>query len=550
MKIPETYRLRFKRPALVLGSALVVMGVVGFPVNGALRSHAAPVPAPASAPKGTLTYVTDGSPADLDPASQELATSDVIVRNIDETLVKFEGLRIDRVVPSLATSWRVSNGGKTYTFSLRHHVLFHTGREMTSEDVRYCLVRTVAAGLTNSYLLSRFMSHPSRQIQALNRYSVRFTLDRPSPFFLSSLANEYVTLILDSHALRTHQKGKDFAHGYATFHDLGTGPYTISQWQHSQQVVLKAFPRYWRGWSGTHFARIVMSTVPETSTRRQLVEKGQADMTRDLTPQDNKALQSDLRVHVRTGYGTEVDYITMNQYGPLASPLARRAISYAFNYDAALAVAFKGFGKRALGPVPSVLLGYDPNGFRYNTNLAKAKALLQQAGVKPGTTLTYTYYPAPWTEGSGRILQAQLQQIGINVKLQRLDEAAWNSLFYSNTPPKKRPNLMPFGWWPDYNDPYDMSNVLLNSQASGANGANGGFYHSRAADRLLSMMKNAPRPALVRYARQFQDVVTRQDPPSIWVAEPADVTVMVKGLKGYSFNPLSMETYDFYAFHR
>jgi peptide/nickel transport system substrate-binding protein len=545
-------------PALLI-SAIIVCSVLLVPAalahsgrlgHASTRAHGISRSA-ASKAQGTVTLLTDGSAADLDPATNELASSDMIVHNIDETLITFTGSSIKRFHGVLAQSWTVKNHGKTYVFHLRHGVRFHTGRCcMTASDVKYSLARTVNAALTNSYLLPRFIPKPSKQIKILNAYTVEFNLPKASEFFLPALANEYICLVLDSHALQKHVKGKDFGHSYASSHDLGTGPYTIQSWQRSQQVVLKAFPQYWGGWKGKHFSSVRITTVPESSTRRELIEKGQADLTFQLTPQDFQAMSKNSHLRVVAPYGTELAYIVMTQAGPLKSRYARQAMSYAFNYNAAIKVALRGYGRRAYGPIPSVLLGYDPHMFHYQTNLSKAKALLRKAGVKQGTTLTYTYSPGPLNEAAGRILQAQLQQIGLNLKLQQIDEATFNGIFYGSEPASKRPNFMPFAWWPDFDDPYDMSNILINSAMCGSAGANAGCYHDAKVDSLLKKMSAAGGSTLIRQAHQLQNMTGRVDPPSIWLAEPAEVTVMSRSLKGYVFNPLEIQTYYFYEMHR
>jgi peptide/nickel transport system substrate-binding protein len=249
-------------------------------------------------------------------------------------------------------------------------------------------------------------------------------------------------------------------------------------------------------------------------------------------------------------YGTEVDYAVMTEAGPLASPYARQALSYAFNYNAYLTAAFHGYARRAYGPLASVLLGYDPHMFHYQTDLARARALLQKAGVKPGTVLTYTYSPGPRAQTAGLILQAQLAQLGITVKLQQLDEAAFNGIFYGSEPPGKRPNLMFFGWWPDYNDPYDECVPLVASYSAGAAGANAGYYHNKEVDALLAQMKNTDRELLVGDAHKLQDITGRVDPPALWLDEPAQATILARSLKGYVFNPLELQTYYFYTMHR
>jgi peptide/nickel transport system substrate-binding protein len=240
----------------------------------------------------------------------------------------------------------------------------------------------------------------------------------------------------------------------------------------------------------------------------------------------------------------------MTEGGPLASPYARQALSYAFNYDALIKGVYHGYARRAYGPIPSTVLGYDPHTFHYQTDLAKAKALLQKAGVKPGTVLTYATTPAFPGPQMGLILQAQLAQIGITLKIQQLEEAAFNDLFFGTESLSKRPNLMEYSWWPDYNDPYDMAVTLIASYNAGPNGNNGGFYHNKEVDALLAQMKNADREVIIRDARKLQDITGRLDPPDIWACEPAQATVFASSIQGYIFNPVELRTFYFYEMYR
>jgi peptide/nickel transport system substrate-binding protein len=514
--------------------------------RGALaQHHAAPF-----VNSGTVTFVTDQTPSDIDPANNEVAGSDVIARSVAEPLVAPDGSSITRFKPVLATSWKTNANKSVWTFYLRHGVKFHTGRCcMTAEDVKYSLARTMLAGLVNSFGLARFMTNPMKQIKIIDPYTVEFDLGRPQPLFINQLSSLYMSLILDARALKAHEKKHDWGHAWATDHDAGTGPYVIQSWIHNQQVVLTRFPGYWGGWSGRHFSKVIVRTVPETSTRRELVERGQADLTFDLTPEDNLALSHNPAVKVIAPYGTEVEFIYMTEAGPLASTYARQALSYAFNYDAVIKGVFKGYARRAYGCLPSTMLGYDPNQFHYHTDLNRARALLQKAGVKPGTTLTYATYNSIGNK-IGLILQAQLAQLGLNLKMQQLTEAAFTTgILYSSLPANKRPNLMAWGWWPDFNDPYDECNILLNSASAGSAGANAGFYHNKQVDALLNKMKNASGEELISLAHKMQEVAAL-DPPAIWTDEPAKVTVMVKNLHGYVFNPVELDTYDFYSMYR
>ncbi len=220
---------------------------------------------------GTVTLVTGGSVADLDPASVVSAAANIVItRNIAETLIAYNGSDVNHFVPLLATSWSSSPDKSVWTLHLRHGVRFHTGRCcMTADDVKYSIARTVLAGLAGAYIFGRFMTDPMKQIQVVDPYTVRFNLGRPQYTFINAIASKNVAMIVDARALRAHATKSDpWAHNWITDHDAGTGPYVLAQWQHGVQEVLTRFAPYWRGWSGAHFSRAIVREIPEASTRR------------------------------------------------------------------------------------------------------------------------------------------------------------------------------------------------------------------------------------------------------------------------------------------
>ena len=175
---------------------------------------------------------------------------------------------------------------------------------------------------------------------------------------------------------------------------------------------------------------------------------------------------------------------------------------------------------------------------------------MQQAGVKPGTVITFAHANFNYYNVAGAILTAQLGQIGLVVKQQSLEENAYNSVYYKTEPAAQHPNLLSFSWWPDFNDPYDMALPLIYSKSAGAAGANAGYYHNATVDKLMDASVNADKQTLVRNFKTIQDITGRQDPPALWTAEPAQVTVMRSTIKGFVFNPLEIQTYSFYELYR
>jgi ABC-type transport system substrate-binding protein len=174
---------------------------------------------------------------------------------------------------------------------------------------------------------------------------------------------------------------------------------------------------------------------------------------------------------------------------------------------------------------------------------------LQQAGVKPGTTMTMWYQSEDeTTRNAALIMQAQLAQLGIQLKLQAESATAVISEYYGNTPAAQRPNFFVWYWYPDYNDPADWLFPQYDSHEMGSAGANGGFYKNKTVDQLLekaqTMSRTAPR---LKLYNQVQNIVTWTDPAAVFLADLPESTVYRTALHGYYLNPVYTATYDYYG---
>src|SRR5260370_23051237 len=124
------------------------------------------------------------------------------------------------------------------------------------------------------------MANPMKQIKVIDPYAVQFNLGRPQYTFINALASKNAGLVVDSQALKAHSTKSDpWGHNWITDHDAGTGPYVLQDWQHNVQETLVRFPEYWKVWSGRHFSTILMKEIPDSTTRRLLLERGPPDVT-------------------------------------------------------------------------------------------------------------------------------------------------------------------------------------------------------------------------------------------------------------------------------
>ncbi|HEU0116581.1 MAG TPA: ABC transporter substrate-binding protein [Thermomicrobiales bacterium] len=527
-----------------LAAARLSSVVGGFPTARAVAAQS-------SAAATSLTLATNRTPSDLDPHSAYDAGSGVVLQGPFEGLIRVRPGTIDAYVPQLATAWEANADHSVWTFHLREGVGFQDGTEFDAAAARASFDRLLALGLAPASVLGRFFTDVG-QIATPDSRTLVFDLGRPQPLFEAAIAAPYGTAIVNAAALRRHDAGGDWGHGWAQTNSdgLGTGPYRVASFDGAQGATLERFDGYWGGWSGRHFDRIAIRVVTEPDTRRELIERGDADIVQTLPLATIAALTHNPDLVVDHRYNLAVWYIAMTVGGTLRSPQARQALCWAFPYDDAIAGVYDGFAKRAVGPVAELCRGFASDTFVYRTDLDRARSLLRQAGVADGTTLTLMLPPGNAdVQAVAELFQANLTRIGLPLAIQQVDFPTYVSIFTGDQPAAERPNLLPSFWQPDYDDGWSQ---LWPQVSCGAwRIGNGGHYCNQQVETLLAQAKDAAddKTYLTSLAR-IQDIVTRDDPAAVYFAQPEWVTVLRRDVGGFAPNLIVGEIIDFYALRR
>src|SRR5262245_19066153 len=170
------------------------------------------------------------------------------MQNMYETLTRYDS-KTQKVGPLLATKWSSSNGGKTWTFTLRKGATFHTGRPVTAQAAKAAIDRTMKLNQGAAYIWGAVKS-----ISTPNASTLVFTLKYPAPLDLISSA-DYAAYIYDTKAA----PAKSLPKWFSSAHDSGTGPYMIDKYAKGQEIEvrLKSYPKYWGGWKGAHYTNVV-----------------------------------------------------------------------------------------------------------------------------------------------------------------------------------------------------------------------------------------------------------------------------------------------------
>ena len=238
--------------------------------------------------------------------------------------------------PALATDWSASDDGMTWTFHIRQGVKFHDGETLNAEAVKESLDRHKAMGGAS------FIWAPVASIDVVDDYTVQINMAYPAPLELIA-SSQYDAWIVSPKALAAAADDSTY---FEAGVEAGTGPYMLASYTPDAEVVLKAFPDYWGGWSDTnHYENIVVSIVSDAVTQEQLLTGSEVDLALSLPPTSYDTFVND------SGYNVQTVQTLFNYVGflnttrpPLDNALVRQAISYAIPYDDIITVGAEGRG--------------------------------------------------------------------------------------------------------------------------------------------------------------------------------------------------------------
>lgn len=330
---------------------------------------------------GTAIAVVGADPATLNP-NVSVGVPDVLTGcMLYDGLVRFaEGFRI---VPSLAKSWEIASDGLTYTFHL-NPANWSDGKPMTSEDVKFTLLEV------SSKFGSKFVA-PGKAIKEIDTpdpLTVVIKLSKPFGPFLFSLACEQNAAILPAHIFR----GTDILKNPASqTQPVGLGPFRLTEWVRGDHLTLVRNPDYWTK-GQPYLDRIIVKIIPDSAARLLALQAGEVDYIDQyyfpLSAHD--LLQRDTRFSLKEVSYPSMDLIILNtRKAPLDQAKVRQALLTAIDRNYLLRNVFLGTGQVGRSIIDTRLAwAYNPAvdyDKLYTYDPARAAALLDEAGLKPGS---------------------------------------------------------------------------------------------------------------------------------------------------------------------
>lgn len=425
-------RRSFLNGLSALGVAVPAAGLLGSIAN-------------AATPSDTLIIGAPATPTTLDPEYSSSPQD----REVDcSTYDRFTHFKIatddngNRVAdlsappqPLLAESWEISDGGRKYAIKLREGVKSYFGNELTAEDIKWSWDRVFGLQSQGLFPLGVASIRSQEAYRVVSKYVVEITLDEPNPLLMTVQATPVPgAVFLDSTEVKKHvSEGDPWARKWLTSNTASFGPYHAKSFTPGQQVEYVANPNYFRGKMG--MARVLYREIPSSATRLTLLKTGAIDVAEDLVTRERRSLANTDGVYITSVKGNlGVIYGVNNSIEPFTDKRVRQAIAYAMPVnDIINTVYFGGAGVRLFqGPVPDQYPGYPASWPYQPRNVEKAKELLSAAGkTSISFDLSYsTIYPEH--EQIAQLIRTAMQEIGAEVRLQKLTPAKYQEQYYSH----------------------------------------------------------------------------------------------------------------------
>ena len=298
----------------------------------------------------------------------------------------------------------------TWQFTLKQGVLFHNGEEMKAQDVE--------ASIEWSMTFAEVMPSHEKMlgIDVVDDYTFTLHTDGPYALLITNLASHGNAILPKSLIDQGHDFGEE---------PIGSGPYKLVEWNRGDSLVFEANEDYFNG--APAIKSMTWRIIPEGSGRTIALEAGEVDVVIEVESMDYERLKETEGITVAEYDSTSITWLYLNNEVPgLDNQNVRHAINSAINKESVVEVALNGLGTPAIGQLPSNLAGYsEENADAYDVE--RAREFLAASGVDP-STLSFPIITSNDTRRrAGEVIQANLQEIGINVELESMDLATYLS---------------------------------------------------------------------------------------------------------------------------
>jgi len=438
---------------------------------------------------------------------------------------------IDKLEPELAESWKIAPDGNSVTFKLRRGAKFHDGTPVTAKDVKWSFDRAVTVGGFPTFQMAAGSLERPEQFEVVDDNTFRIKFIRRDKLTMNDLAVP-VPGIFNSELVKKNATPQDpWGLAWTRNNVAGGGAFKIEAFRPGQEIV---YLRYddWKSGPLPKLRRVIQREVPNAGNRRALLIKGDIDITFDLPPKDFSELGKEggnVKVS-STPIENAMYYLGMNvTKPPFDNAKVRQAVAYAVPYDRLYDNALYGRGIKLYGAPGKVKTTAWPQPTAYKADIAKAKALLAEAGFANGfeTTLSFDLGGATVGEPMAVLIQESLGQIGIKATINKIPGATWRAALLK----KDMPLLINrFGGWLNFPEYfffwcYHGQNAVFNTMS----------YQNPKLDRMIENARFAESKTLYDAFVKDMMQLAYDEVPRVPLFQPTMDVAMQKDVMGYQY---------------
>ncbi len=344
------------------------MKALGFTVAAALT----PLMASGAQAAGTLTAAVAIDAGSWDPIDTFLVDWSSVANNI------YDGLTARgpdmKLKPALATSWEFLDNNSRIRFKLRENVKFHNGEPFNAAAVKFTFDRLLGEEGKKGPQQSNYNSID--RVEVVDDNTVDFIMKQADPVLLTKLAG-YGGMIVPPKYIQ--EKGDE----YFNTHPVGTGPFKFVEYTPKVSLTLEAFPEHWGG--APKLDKVVTRFIAEANTQVAELQAGRLDIATLIPFGLAPTVEKSPNLSLISITGPRVVALRLNTKNGITKDVnVRKALIMGIDRDAIIKAVLLGHAKPIASFQADLSFGHDPNLKPLPFDLAKAKQMLQQAGVQPG----------------------------------------------------------------------------------------------------------------------------------------------------------------------
>jgi peptide/nickel transport system substrate-binding protein len=426
------------------------------------------------------------------------------------------------IKPGLAESWTQPDS-KTLVFKLRRGVKFHDGTAFDAEAAKFNFNRMK----TEPKSIRKGEVANIDSVDVVDTHTIRINLKRPDASLLATLTDR-AGMMISPKVIGERGAGLE-----RDAKGAGTGPFEFVEWVKDSHLVIKRHEGYWNKEGGPYLERVRYRPIPDDVVKLQSLQGGEIDVMDYVLPRDVAPMKADKRLVV-------VDVPSLADFGyqlnhgkpPFNVKALRQAVAYAIDLDRIVKGVWLNVGYPANGPISPASWAYDRAIPPIKRDLAKARAKLLEGGQPGGFTFTTTTNNIPISVQEAEVIQAQLAEAGIVMKIQLVDSS---TLIASGN--AKNFEMISFQW---SGRPDPDGNTYQFFKTTPGTSFNWSGLSNEKIDALLDRTREVSSPAERKKLYGELTRLLQEELPMLFIVHPIEPKAFSPKVQGYDPIPDGM----------